>query len=223
MWQRIKRRLFPATQLPEQWQGKPWYELPLLSVDCELTGLDYKQADILSIGWVQAQAYSIELNSSFYEVISTKNSLNQSPVIHGLTEKDIKQGKKLVPVLEQLLTYATSHIWVFHHAFLDMSVLQRVCKTLQIPWPTIVTLDTMQLARYEMKRQHQVVPPDSATLQVSRQRHELPAAPAHNALDDAMATVELLYAQMQQLDPKGELSLADFFHTGAVKVFAGSD
>src|SRR5690606_11490008 len=102
------------------------------------------------------------------------------------------------------------------HTFLDISVLQRVCKTLQIPWPTVVTIDTMQLARYEMKRRHQVVPPDSATLQVSRQRHELPEAPAHNALDDALATIELLYAQMQTLDPKSELTLADFFHTGAI-------
>src|SRR5690606_5528713 len=134
MWQRIKHWLSPAAQLPEQWQAKHWGELPLLSIDCELTGLDYKQVDILSIGWVQAQGYSIDLQHSFYEVISTKRSLDQSPVIHGLTDKEIKQGKKLKPVLELLLGFASTHVWVFHHTFLDISVLQRVCKTLQIPW-----------------------------------------------------------------------------------------
>ncbi|MDN4502310.1 3'-5' exonuclease [Alteromonadaceae bacterium BrNp21-10] len=220
MWRRLLKKCFPASHLPSQWRDKSWFDLPFIAIDLELTGLDHQQVDILSIGWVTAQHCCIDLDQSVYQVISSKKSLEQSPVIHGLTADDISKGQHLLPIIEKLLSFANTHIWVFHHAHLDVNVLKRVCRNLGLPWPPIVTLDTMQMALYSLNRSYQVLPPNSATLPVVRASHGLAAAPAHNALDDAMATMELLFAQMQQADPKNELLLQDFYHTGALRQFS---
>ena len=53
-----------------------------------------------------------------------------------------------------------------------------------------------------------------------RERYELANAPAHNALSDAMATLELWMAQMHSLDPSGCMTLNELKNTGAIKVFA---
>jgi len=56
-------------------------------------------------------------------------------------------------------------------------------------------------------------------LQVCRARYGLPAVPAHNTLDDAMATLELLFAQIQKFSPDTDKTLASLQITKAVNVF----
>jgi DNA polymerase-3 subunit epsilon len=80
----------------------------------------------------------------------------------------------------------------------------------------VVYVDTLQLALHQLKKQHQVLPSNSATLTVCRQRLDLPSFPEHNALDDALATIELLYAQFNELGITYTDSLEGLLHTNAV-------
>lgn len=219
MWQQLKQFFESDTQILEKWQGEPWKSLPFLAIDLELTSLDVQESKILSIGWVAATACQIDLSSCFYKVISTKSSLNQSPVIHGLVEEDIQQGEKVSKALKTLLTLADSHIWVFHNTSLDMHVLTKTYQKLGVNLPPIMTIDTLQIALYLLRKQHSVLPPNAATLTACRQRYNLPLAPAHNALDDAMATLELLHALLFQLDPKGAGLLKEFSGVPGLKAF----
>ena len=194
--------------------------MPFLAIDLELTSLDASEARILSIGWVEGKANRVDLSSCFYQVVHTRASLEQSPVIHGLTDDDIKQGSAVREIIEALLPYAQSHVWVFHNTGLDMAVLTATCKKLNVSLPDIVTLDTLKIALYLLQKTHQIPPPNAATLSACRQRHKLPLAPAHNALDDAMATMELLWAQLAILDPLGQSKLSDLGNTGAIKLIS---
>jgi DNA polymerase-3 subunit epsilon len=83
----------------------------------------------------------------------------------------------------------------------------------------VLYLDTLQLALYQLNKQHQVLPSNSATLTVCRQRLDLPAFPEHNALDDALATMQLFYAQLNELGITLENSLESLAHTNAVGRF----
>jgi DNA polymerase-3 subunit epsilon len=213
-------RLFStAVDLPQQWQQMKVDELPLLAIDLELTSLDVKRAKITSIGWVAGCGHSIALDSCFYKVIKTKGDLEQSPVIHGLIAEQVAKGAPIKAVLETLVPYASSHVWVLHNASLDMGVLDNVMAVNGISCPQVITLDTLKLAVYQLKKQHAVLPPNSATLTVCRQRYNLPLAPAHNALDDAMATLQLWFAQQHDLDSQGRMRLKDLAHTRAVDMF----
>ncbi|GAC33968.1 3'-5' exonuclease [Paraglaciecola polaris] len=219
MWQKIRKWFAPKPQIPPEWLNMPLREIPFLCIDLELTSLNLNDTKILSIGWVEGKGKQIAMQSCFYQVVSTTASLNQSPVIHGLTAQDIAQGQPVRIALEELKQYASSHIWVFHCTGLDMTVLNGVFKKLNIPLPTVVTLDTLRFGLYQLTRNLRPPPPNAVVLPVCRARYNLPAVPAHNALDDAMATMELLFAQIQKFAPQNSDTLKSLLITDAIDVF----
>jgi DNA polymerase-3 subunit epsilon len=190
--------------------------LPLLAIDLELTSLDAKQAEITSIGWVGAKNYSIDLSTCRYEVIQTNAVLGQSPVIHGLTSDLLKKGRPLKEVVSALYPLLKEHVLVFHNATLDLAALNKAIMQCGLPSVSVTFIDTLQLAVYQLKKQHQVLPNNSATLTVCRQRLGLPVAPEHNALDDALATLQLLLAQYAQLGVTTSSTFGDMKHTHAI-------
>ena len=216
MFRFLNRLLSGKPHIPDVWVNQPLADIPLLAVDLELTSLDKAKAKITSVGWVEGKGNSIQLDSCFYAVIRVAGSLEQSPVIHGLTEDDIEDGCHVRDVLAQLATMASSHVWVLHNAELDLAVLQRVMDDTGTQCENIVAIDTLKLAVYQLKKHHDVLPPNSATLTVCRQRLGLPLAPAHNALDDAMATLQLWMAQNQSLNGDKSITLGDLLHTQAI-------
>tara|TARA_R110000772_G_scaffold99217_13_gene199081 strand:- start:649 stop:1329 length:681 start_codon:yes stop_codon:yes gene_type:complete len=222
MWQKIRKWFAPKPQIPPEWLNMPLGEIPFLCIDLELTSLNLNDTKILSIGWVEGKGKQIAMQSCFYQVVSTTASLNQSPVIHGLTAQDIAQGQPVRIALEELKQYASSHIWVFHCTGLDMTVLNGVFKKLNIPLPTVVTLDTLRFGLYQLTRNLRPPPPNAVVLPVCRARYNLPAVPAHNALDDAMATMELLFAQIQKFAPQNSDTLKSLLITDAIDVFPAS-
>ena len=95
---------------------------------------------------------------------------------------------------------------------------------LDVPSNGVITADEVLIlihftALYQLNKQHQVLPSNSATLTVCRQRLDLPAFPEHNALDDALATMQLFYAQLNELGITLENSLESLAHTNAVGRF----
>ena len=222
MLEKLKKWWTPKANIPEKWLNMPLAEIPFLCIDLELTSLDLSATRILSIGWVEGKGKQIELQSCFYQVVSTTASLNQSPVIHGITAEDIAQGQPVRVALEALVKYASSHVWVFHCTGLDMTVLNGVFKKLNIPLPTVVTLDTLRFGLYQLTKNLRPPPPNAVVLPVCRARYNLPAVPAHNALDDAMATLELLFAQIQKFAPKNSDTLKSLVVTDAIEVFAAN-
>ncbi|MBU2976675.1 3'-5' exonuclease [Alteromonas sp. C1M14] len=218
MFAAIKQLFHGLPALPAQWQDKAIKDVPLLAVDLELTSLDVNNAKITSVGWVEGKNNSINLNQCFYSVTRAKGDFAQSPVIHGITEGDVAYGIHIREVLNALRQYAKTHLWLCHNASLDLGILQRVFHQTGIHCPDIVYLDTLQLAVYQLKKHHEVLPPNSATLSVCRQRLDLPAVPAHNALDDAMATMQLWFAQSHALNGSRNVKIGDLLHTRAISV-----
>ena len=194
-------------------------DTPLASVDLELTSLDPVTTQITSIGYVSGSAGKITLSSSGYHVINTSADLGQSPVIHGLTLDILQQGEGLADAINSLLPLLKTHVLIFHNARLDLMALDSAFKRCGLPQMEVLYIDTLQLALYQLNKQHQVLPSNSATLTVCRQRLDLPAFPEHNALDDALATMQLFYAQLNELGITLENSLESLAHTNAVGRF----
>ena len=102
----------------------------------------------------------------------------------------------------------------------EMCIRDRLSIRLGVPLPTIVCVDTMQLALYQLHKKMTAIPNGAVTLGACRERFDLAPALAHNALSDAMATLELWLAQMHILDATGQTTLQELKSTGAIKVFA---
>lgn len=219
MWNWLLRRLSGIHAIDNQWRNLAWDQVPFLAIDLELTSLQPDVSEMVSIGWVEGFSRKIALSSCFYSLIDTSENLQQSPVIHGLTASELAKGQGVEQVLSILQPYASSHCWVFHNAQLDCRVLARNFSAQGMTMPQITTVDTLRLALYQLQKRGGAVASNAATLTMSRQRVGLPLAPAHNALDDAMATLELLFAQMSEFDRSGRLPLSEFLHTGAIRTF----
>jgi DNA polymerase-3 subunit epsilon len=200
----------------------PLSEVPFLALDFEFNSLNKKQVKFMSAGWVTGQQFQIHYEHSYYRLIRAKGDLQQSPIIHGLTARDIAQGVHAKEMYSALMEYAPTHVWILHNAFLDMNMLKELAYRFGEAMPAVTTIDTMQLALHKLgKGSGQYgVKHDAATLDSCRRRFDLPSSPLHNALSDAQATLELFYAQLYDMDPKAKMRLKDLkAMTSAVKVY----
>ncbi|WP_108444987.1 3'-5' exonuclease [Halomonas denitrificans] len=206
---------FFATGMPGP--ETPIAEAPMVALDMETTGLDERRHAIVSIGLVPFTLGRISLPQRRYWVLRPPRPLNaKSVTFHHITHSDIAGAPDFDEILEELLAAIAGRLVVVHYRhierpFLDAAVKARRGEGLMFP-----VIDTMSL---EARRHRQSLlarfkrwmgrPPASIRLYDSRERYGLPVYSGHHALVDALATAELLQAQVAtHFDPEmpvGEL------------------
>jgi len=167
-----------------------------LVVDLEMTGLDYRNHRIVSVGWVTIESGRIDLSSGGHRYIRSDQSVGQSAAIHQIRDADIAQGVTEAEAMEALLAAGRGKVWVFHSAHLDYRFLNGAWRdAFGIPL-LVPVVDTLKLEKDLFDRTHRALSPGALRLAHCRRRYNLPDYPAHNALVDAVATAELLLAIM---------------------------
>ena len=78
----------------------------------------------------------------------------------------------------------------------DLAFQDRATRSLYGAPLLLPVADTMAIEHRQLKRRDTAIRAGDLRLQACRARHNLPAYPAHNALSDALATAELLLAQL---------------------------
>lgn len=194
----------------------PIVNTPLVAMDFETTGLDAKQNDIVSIGIVPFSIHRIFCRESAHWLVKPVQTLTDGSVmIHGITHSQINVAPDLDSILEALLTTISGRIVVVHYRyiereFLSQALLHRLGESIEFP-----VIDTMALEQYILRRRQSLLkrlmrrPVGSLRLGDCRERYGLPHYQAHHALTDALATAELLQAQIAYYfsddTPLGEL------------------
>lgn len=182
--------------------GAPW-----LAFDFETSGLDARRDRILSIGCVGAEYGEIILNGASHHYVREAASINaHSAVINHITPEMLQGGGVIDDLMESLFTRLQGRIAVVHgkmveSAFIDAWLQERYgLSGLPIPW-----IDTLDVERQHRRAIHC----ENADLRLSaiRRYYGLPDYPAHHALCDAVATAELLLAQVRNQSRERPLSL----------------
>lgn len=182
----------------------PLSEVPFVALDFETTGLNPERDGIISIGLVPMTLARIQCRTARHWVVNPRRTLQEeSVVIHGITHSDIAEAPDLMDILDELLTALAGRIVVVHHhrierQFLDAALKVRINEGIQFP-----VVDTMELeGRLHRQRSPGFWdkllrrPQASIRLADSRQRYNLPYYQPHHALTDALASAELLQAQI---------------------------
>lgn len=193
---------FFATPLPDP--DTPIAEVPMVALDMETTGLDERRHAIVSIGVVPFTLNRIKLAKRRYWVVKPPRPLDEASIAyHHITHSEISQAPDLELVLDELLAQLAGRLVVVHfrnieRPFLDAAVKARRGEGILFPM-----IDTMSL---EARLHRQTLwarfrrwlgrPPVSIRLNASRERYGLPVYQGHHALVDALATAELLQAQI---------------------------
>jgi DNA polymerase-3 subunit epsilon len=184
----------------------PLAEVSMVAIDVETTGLDPARDEIVSIGLLPMTLKCIASSASRYWVVRPRIDLNpESVVIHAITHAQIEAAPDLGAVIDELLAALAGRVVVVHcrdieRSFLDRALKARIGEGVEFP-----VIDTMDLEA----RIHRAARPGffarlfgrkpapvSIRLADSRTRYHLPRYRAHHALTDALATAELLQAQM---------------------------
>ncbi|WP_016853752.1 3'-5' exonuclease [Halomonas smyrnensis] len=182
----------------------PIGEAPLVALDMETTGLDARRNSIVSIGVVPFTLGRIAMTERRYWIVRPRRTLHaESVTFHHITHADIAHAPELDDILEDLLDALAGRLAVVHYRhierpFLDVAVKARLGEGVVYPM-----IDTMSLEA-RIHRQSLVArfkrwigrPPASIRLFDSRARYGLPPYQGHHALTDALATAELLQAQI---------------------------
>lgn len=177
---------------------RPIDQTSILAVDFETTGLDLKKDKILSVGFICIKNNEILLSSAYHSVIHSNESLaEENVVIHQITDSAREQGNSLETVIADLFSALAGKVMLVHYARIEKSFLESACKKLYGLAPVFPIIDTLAIAKSRLDRQPGAYKPSELRLSNLRERHSLPAHNAHNALNDALATAELLLAEVE--------------------------
>jgi DNA polymerase-3 subunit epsilon len=187
------------------------HAVPLLSLDFETSGLDASKDHIVSAGYVAIEDGMIQLSTARHELVKLGGSLTeQSVVIHKITDDDVSAGLPLDEVVGNLLHALAGKIMVAHHAKIELTFLTQACQKLYGVSPRFPVIDTMRIAKQWLERRNKEIEQGDLRLFNLRKRYGLPMYQAHNALSDAIATAELLQAQIGHMDSSQNLPLKQF-------------
>lgn len=181
----------------------PVEHVHFLALDVETTGLDAQAHSIVSIGLLPFTLRRIQCQYARYQVIQPISELSgKSVTFHHITHAEIANAPTFETIYQTLLNAMAGKVIVVHYrnierAFLNRAFLEHLGEGLQFP-----VIDTMQLeARLHRQKPSWLGrllrrPQLSIRLADSRARYNLPMYHAHHALTDALATAELLQAQI---------------------------
>jgi len=188
----------------------PMHKLSILAVDFETTGLDAKADKLLSVGFVVIENEQIKLNSCYHQIIKTKAKLEESNVvIHQITDAQKEQGQPLHIVVEQLLKALAGKVMLVHFARIERQFLQQACYELYGLVPDFPMIDTLVIAKRQLDKRDVAYDPSELRLSNLRHKYQLPDHHGHNALNDAIATAELLLAQINNKPKADKIQLND--------------
>jgi len=102
---------------------------------------------------------------------------------------------EVLPTLFEFLGSPDETVLVAHNSPFDMSFLKAAALTHEYPWPNYPTVDTARLARAVLDRDEVM----NCKLGTLAAFFNAATSPTHRALDDALATVDVLHGIIERL------------------------
>ena len=122
--------------------------------------------------------------------------------------------ESVLPLLFEFLGSDKSTVFVAHNAPFDLSFLKASAALHGYTWPNFRVIDTVKAARFVLTKD------DVANYQLGTLalyfRTEI--APNHRALDDALATVDVLHGIIERMGTFGITTITQMLNAGAKKV-----
>ena len=180
----------------------PVSKVEFLAVDLETTGLDPRRDHVLAIGWLPVKARQVVLAGAREVLVRPPPGIDvgESANVHRLTDDAVAAAPTLGGVLPGLLAALQGRVLLAHHAPIELGFLKRATQQAYGARLPLTAVDTMALQHQLVIGQHGEIRSGSLRLDDARQHFGLPRYLAHRALIDAVATGELLLAQVAELE-----------------------
>jgi len=198
----------------------PLSETPFVVFDTELSGLDPRKDFIVSIGAIKMFGTKINLSEEFYRLIKPAGKMPKKSVeIHGLTPGELEKKESLENVLPDFLEFIKDSVLVGHFINIDLNFINTALKKTDKGRLTNPAVDTHSVHDWlykngmEFKRHYMGASSKTDLFSIS-QKYGISVYTAHNALNDAFITAQLLQKFLHFLKPEGVRTLNDLLDIG---------
>lgn len=188
--------------------GRPLAQTTFVVLDLETSGGSPKSgAGITEIGAVKIRGG--EVLGKFQTFINPGAPIPPFiTVLTGITDAMVIAAPKITEALPTLLEFlgsATETVFVAHNAPFDLGFLKAAATNHGYPWPKFPVLDTAKLARQVLSKDEVV----NCKLGTLASFFNATTSPTHRALDDALATVDVLHGLIARLGNLGITTLEE--------------
>lgn len=183
--------------------GTPLSETTFCVLDLETTGGNRDHDLITEIGVVKVRGG--QCLGTFHTLVNPGRAIPpQITVLTGLTDAVVRDAPRIEAVLGTLVDFLADSVFVAHNASFDLGFLRAALARADRPEYRPTVVDTAALARRLVRDE---VPNCKLSTLASRLR--LDHVPTHRALDDALATTDLLHLLLERAAGLGVLGLDD--------------
>lgn len=183
--------------------GTPLRDVTFVVIDLETTGGSAEHCGITEIGAVKLRGG--ECLGTFQTLVNPGCAIPpEIVVLTGITQAMVMPAPRIESVLPTLLEFIGDAVIVGHNVRFDMSFVQAALERDDRPRLTNRTIDTVALARRLVRSE---VP--NCKLGTLARHLRLDHQPSHRALDDALATGDLLHLLLERAAGLGVTGLDD--------------
>ena len=196
------------------------------AIDTELTGLDEKTDGIVSLGAVRMTGGTIHAGETFYRLVNPPHEIRaESVVIHEITPSEVREQPDIRTALLEFFAFCGQDVLVGHFVNIDLCFLDRESKCISGKAVTNPVIDTFSVYTWLRKRlpmaEYFSLPETGTSLYDIARTFNIPLAGAHNALQDAFTTAQLLQRFLPLLAEAGATEIGDLLKIGIP--FEGGD
>ncbi len=183
--------------------GQPLHDVTFCVIDLETTGGAPATCGITEIGAVKLRGG--ECLGTFQTLVNPRATIPpEITVLTGITQAMVLPAPRIESVLPTLLEFLGDAVIVGHNVRFDVAFLDAALERDGRPRLTNRRVDTVALARRLVRDE---VP--NCRLGTLADRFRLPHRPSHRALDDALATGDLLHVLLERVGRLGVTGLDD--------------
>jgi DNA polymerase-3 subunit epsilon len=183
--------------------GTPLRDVTFCVIDFETTGGSPTECSITEVGAVKLRGG--ECLGTYQTLVNPGCAIPpEITVLTGITQAMVVPAPRIESVLPSLLEFVGDAVIVGHNVRFDVGFLQAALERDQRPRVTNRTVDTVALARRLVRDE---VP--NCKLGTLARQFRLDHTPSHRALDDALATGDLLHVLLERAGGLGVTGLDD--------------
>ena len=201
-------------------QSAPLDQYQFVVYDTELTGLNRRKDEIISIGAVRITNLRIDLDATFHRYIRPQNIQHtRATLVHKITPEQLRLASPMEEVLPEFIQFVGTALIVGHFLDLDMHFLNRATRKVLDGTLANPGIDTMRLAQGYNRRRLGYFRDRSAETTSYRlndlcEQYKIPLFKAHDALQDALQTAYLFLFLVKKFKKGGLVTLRDLYKAG---------
>ncbi len=197
-------------------EERPIDECDFVVIDTEMTGLNPRKHEIISIGAVKVHKMCISIGESFHSYVrAARPSLKESTLVHHITSEQLDAAPELEEVIPKFVQFCGGSVLVGHYLQLDMGFINRAAKRILGGALSNRRMDCARLARAHLGYLNRagikrISVDDTFYLSKLAKEYGLPLFVPHDALEDAMQTAYLFLFLVGKLRDYGLMTFRDF-------------